>query len=90
MEYREEKWYALTETDKKRIVTLTKDNDIYEKLFSIIGNLPHTQQDLEKIRNRLDSYINEINIMEIMKIKNFTKYGFSDAMNLILECVNQK
>ena len=35
--------------------------DSYEKLFSIIEKLPHTQEDLENIRNSLDSYIDRIN-----------------------------
>ena len=41
-ECREENLYALTEKDKEKIATLTKDNDSYEKLFSIIEKLPHT------------------------------------------------
>lgn len=68
-ECREENFYVLTEKDKEKIAALTKDNDSYEKLFSIIEKLPHTQEDLENIS---------------------IKYGFSDAINLILECVNQK
>ncbi len=70
-ECREENLYALTETDRERIATLTKDNDSYEKLFSIIENLPHTQQDLEKIRNSLDSYIDKINIIGAYENKKF-------------------
>ena len=72
-ECREENLYALTETDKERIATLTKDNDSYEKLFSIIENLPHTQQDLEKIRNSLDSYIDRINIIGAYENEKFYK-----------------
>lgn len=49
-ECREENLYTLTEKDKERIATLTKDNDSHEKLFSIIENLPHTQQDLERLK----------------------------------------
>lgn len=32
-ESREEDLYALTETDKERIATLTKDNDSYDKFI---------------------------------------------------------
>ena len=42
-ECREENLYALTEKDKERLATLTKDNDSYEKLFCIIEKLPHIQ-----------------------------------------------
>ncbi len=72
-ECREEKLYALTEKDKKRIATLIKDNDSYEKLFSIIEKLPHTQQDLENVRNSLDSYIDRINIIGAYENENFYK-----------------
>lgn len=53
--------------------TLTKDNDIYEKLFSIIEKLPHTQEDLENIRNSLDSYIDRINMIGTYENKNSYK-----------------
>lgn len=71
LECREESLYALTEKDKERIATLTKDTDSYEKLFSIIEKLPHTQEDLENIRNSLDSYIDKINIIGAYENKKF-------------------
>ncbi len=70
-ECREENLYALTEKDKERIMALTKDNDSYEKLFSIIEKLPHTQENLENIRNSLDSYIDKINIIGAYENKKF-------------------
>ena len=72
-ECRDDNLYALTETDKERIATLTKDNDSYEKLFSIIEKLPHTQEDLENVKNSLDSYIDRINIIGTYKNENFYK-----------------
>lgn len=72
-ECREENLYALIEKDKKKIMALTKDNDSYEKLFSIIEKLPHTQEDLESIRNSLDSYIDRINIIGAYENENFYK-----------------
>lgn len=72
-ECREENLYALTEKDKEKIATLTKDNDSYEKLFNIIEKLPHTQEDLENIRNSLDSYIDKINIIGAYENEKFYK-----------------
>lgn len=72
-ECREENMYALTEKDKEKIATLTKDNDSYEKLFSIIEKLPHTQADLENVRDSLDSYIDRINIIGAYENENFYK-----------------
>lgn len=72
-ETREENLYALTEKDKEKIATLTKDNDSCEKLFSIIEKLPHTQQDLENVKNSLESYIDRINIIGAYENENFYK-----------------
>lgn len=72
-ECREENLYALTEKDKEKMATLTKDNDSYEKLFSMIEKLPHTQADLESVRNSLDSYIDRINIIGAYENENFYK-----------------
>lgn len=72
-ECREENLYTLTERDKEKIATLTKDNDSYEKLFSIIEKLPHTREDLENIRNSLDSYIDRINIVGAYENEKFYK-----------------
>ena len=49
-ECREENLYALTEKNKEKIATLTKDSDSYEKLFSIIKKLPRTQGELDNIK----------------------------------------
>lgn len=70
---REENLYSLTEKDKERIATLTKDNDSYEKLFCIIENLPLTQEELDDVRNSLDSYIDRINIIGAYENQNFYK-----------------
>ena len=72
-ECREENLYSLTEKDKERIAALTKDNDSYEKLFSLINKQPYTQADLENVRNSLDSYIDRINIIEAYENENFYK-----------------
>lgn len=88
-ESREENLYSLTEKDKEKIKNLTKNNDSYEKLFGILEDLSNTPQNLEKIRNSLDSYIDKINIIGAYENEKFYKIGFSDAVNLILECVNR-
>lgn len=64
-ECREENLYSLPENDKERMATLTKNNASYEKLFNIIEKLPHTQEDLENVRNSL---------MYVRKIKDHLHY----------------
>lgn len=85
-ESRETNLYALTEEDKKKIENLTKNNDTYEKLFNIIEKLSSDTNKLEKVRDSLDSYIDRINIVGSYENEKFYKIGFSDAINLILEC----
>lgn len=85
-ESRETNLYVLTEEDKKKIENLTKNNDSYEKLFNVIEELSNDTNKLEKARNSLDSYIDKINIESSYENEKFYKIGFSDAINLLLEC----
>lgn len=86
-ESRETNLYVLTEEDKKKIENLTQNNDTYEKLFNIIEELSSDTNKLEKVRDSLDSYIDRINIASSYENEKFYKIGFSDAINLILECI---
>ncbi|MCI8548743.1 MAG: hypothetical protein HFJ38_07680 [Bacilli bacterium] len=88
-ESREENLYSLTEKDKEKIKELTKNNDNYEKLFGLLENLLNSPNNLEKVRNSLDSYIDKINIIGAYENEKFYKIGFSDAINLVLECVSR-
>lgn len=72
-ESREENLYSLNEKDKDKIKNLTKNNDSYEKLFGILKNLSNTPQNLEKVRNSLDSYIDKINIIGAYENEKFYK-----------------
>ncbi len=72
-ESREEKLYSLTEKDKEKVKNLTKNNDSYEKLFRILEDLSNTPQNLEKVRNSLDSYIDKINIIGAYENQKFYK-----------------
>ena len=86
-ESRETNLYVLTEEDKKKIENLTKNTDTYEKLFNVIEELSSDTNKLEKVRDSLDSYIDRINIASSYENEKFYKIGFSDAINLILECI---
>jgi len=70
-ESREENLYALTDKDKEKIKNLTKNNDNYEKLFSIIENLSPNTQNIEKVKNSLKSYIDKINIIDAYEFDYF-------------------
>lgn len=70
---REENLCALTESDKKKIEKLTKNNDSYDKLFKLIEGLSNNSEILDKIRNSLDSYIDKINIIGAYENERFYK-----------------
>lgn len=72
-ESREENLYTLTNEDKEKIKNLTKNNDNYEKLFAIIENLSSSTQNIEKVKNSLDSYIDKINIIGAYENEKFYK-----------------
>lgn len=68
---KEENLCALTESDKKKIERLTKNNDSYDKLFKLIEGLSNNSEILDKIRNSLDSYIDKINIISAYENEKF-------------------
>ena len=72
-ESREEELCALTEIDRQKIKRLTKNNDSYDKLFAIIKDLSNNSEKLEEVRNRLDSYIDKINIIGAYENEKFYK-----------------
>lgn len=72
-ESREENLCALTEMDKQIIKRLTRNNDSYDKLFSIIKDLSNNSEKLEEVRNSLDSYIDKINIIGAYENEKFYK-----------------
>lgn len=72
-ESREENLYSLTEKDKEKVKNLTRNNDSYEKLFGILEDLLNSPNNLEKVRNSLDSYIDKINIIGACEDEKFYK-----------------
>ena len=72
-ESREEELCALTEMDKQKIKRLTRNNDSYDKLFTIIKDLSNNSEKLEEVRNSLDSYIDKINIIGAYENEKFYK-----------------
>lgn len=73
---REENLYALTEKDKEKIENLTKNNDSYEKLFGLLENLYNNSQNIEKVKDSLDSYIDKVNIIGAYENEKFYKIRF--------------
>lgn len=84
---KEESICALNEYDKKRIKELTKDNDTYQMLVDKLEDLSDDDISKSKIKDSLESYIDKVNVIESYENEKFYKIGFTDAMNLMFECI---
>ena len=87
---KEESICALNEYDKKRIKELTKDNDTYQMLLDKLEDLSDDDISKSKVKDSLESYIDKVNVIGAYENEKFYKIGFSDAINLILECISIK
>ena len=86
---REENICALTEYDNKRIKELTKENDTYQMLLDKLEELSNDDISKSKVKDSLESYIDNVNVIGSYENEKFYKIGFIDAMNLIFECMKQ-
>lgn len=86
---KEENICALTEYDKKRIKELTKDNDTYQMLLDKLEELSNDDISKSKVKDSLESYIDKVNVIGSYENEKFYKIGFTDAMNLVFECIKR-
>lgn len=86
---KEENICALTEYDKKRIKELTKDNDTYQMLLDKLEELSNDDISKSKVKDSLESYIDKLNVIGSYENEKFYKIGFTDAMNLVFECIKR-
>ena len=86
---REENICALTEFDKKRIKELTKDNNTYQMLLDKLEDLSSDDISKAKVKDSLESYIDKVNVIGSYENEKFYKIGFTDAMNLVFECIKR-
>ncbi len=87
---REENICALTEFDKKRIKELTKDNNTYQMLLDKLEDLSSDDISKAKVKDSLESYIDKVNVIGSYENEKFYKIGFTDAMNLVFECIKRE
>ena len=87
---KEESICALNEYDNKRIKELTKDNDTYQMLLDKLGDLSDDDISKSKVKDSLESYIDKVNVIGSYENEKFYKIGFTDAMNLVFECIKRE
>lgn len=84
---REENIYTIKKAEREKMKELIKDNDSYEKLIEFLEMATDDKDIKERLKNSLDSYIDGIHIVGAYENEKSYKTGFSDAINLIIECI---
>lgn len=72
-ECREENLCVITETDKKRLKELIKDNDTYQILLANVDALSDDDTIKDKVKDSLDSYIDRVNVIGSYENEKFYK-----------------
>ena len=85
---REESIYShITEEEKK---LLSKKSENYSKIYDTIENIPISfVETINGIKTSFENYLEILNEVQGFENEKFYKEGFSDAINLILECLLQ-
>ncbi len=69
----EENLCVITETDKKKLKELIKDNDTYQMSLANIDALSDDDKIKDKVKDSLDSYIDRINVIGSYENEKFYK-----------------
>ena len=72
-EYREKNLCVITETDKKKLKELIKDNVTYQMLLANIDALSEDDKIKDKVKDSLDSYIDRVNVIGSYENEKFYK-----------------
>lgn len=84
---RESNYCIITGDDKKKLEEILKKNDTYNVLLDKIDKLSFDNKIKGEVKDSLDSYVDRVNVIGTYENSKLYKLGFSDAMNLILECM---
>lgn len=80
----------MNEYDKRRIKELTKDNDTYQMLLDKLEDLSSDDILKSEVKDSLESYIDKVHVIGSYENEKFYKIEFTDAMNLVLECIKRE
>ncbi len=84
---REEELYTLTSEERKIILKKSKD---YSKIYIAIENIPEAfTETIEGIKASIENYLETLNDLQGIENKKFYQEGFSDAINLLLNCISK-
>ena len=85
---REDSIYNFTDNERKLLSKKSKD---YSKIYIAIDNIPDGFiETINGIKTSIENYIETLNEIQGIENEKFYEEGFSDAIQLILECINNK
>lgn len=86
-EQREEEIYNFTAEEIEKNAKKSQD---YDSMYIAINNIPDAfTETTEGIKTSIENYLESLNDLQGIENKKFYQEGFSDAINLILNCVNK-
>lgn len=84
-EQREEELYTLTVEEREMLLKKSKN---YSKIYTAIENIPQAFiETKEGIKASIENYLEILNDLQGIENKKFYQEGFSDAINLLLNCI---
>ncbi|MEI3391348.1 MAG: hypothetical protein V8R30_06985 [Clostridia bacterium] len=85
---REDSIYNFTDNERKLLSKKSKD---YSNIYIAIDNIPDGFiETINGIKTSIENYIETLNEIQGIENEKFYEEGFSDAIQLILECINNK
>lgn len=85
-EQREEELYTLTVEEREMLLKKSKN---YSKIYTAIENIPQAFiETKEGIKASIENYLEILNDLQGIENKKFYQEGFSDAINLLLNCIS--
>lgn len=85
---REDSIYNFTDNERKLLSKKSKD---YSNIYIAIDNIPDGfVETINGIKTSIENYIETFNEIQGIENEKFYKEGFSYAIQLILECINNK
>ena len=85
---REDSIYNFTYNERKLLSKKSKD---YSNIYIAIDNIPDGFiETINGIKTSIENYIETLNEIQGIENEKFYEEGFSDAIQLILECINNK
>lgn len=87
LEQREEELYNTTITEKN---LTQKQSENYSNIYTAIDNVPDAFVETKKgIEISIEKYLEILNEIQGIENEKFYREGFSDAINLIINCISK-